>query len=128
MLAHQRRHRFDSKCKVQTSLFYSFVHKIISISFGNGVVLTVESNYAVLGMISSTELPYTHYPGMTSDWTVYDEVCWFKIVGKNGFYQFHVSSLSVCHSWCVTHDVIRLTMISMYRRWTSETTHSYRLN
>ena len=70
---------------------------MMSISFGNGVVLTVENNYAVLGMISSIELPD---PNMIADWTVYDEVCWFRIIGKNGFYRFHVSSVSLCHLWC----------------------------
>lgn len=91
-----------------------------SISFGHGVVLTVENNYAVLGMISSIELPNIHDPNMIADWTVYDEVCWFKIIGKNGFYRFHVSSVSVYHFWCdkIIND----------RKWTSGTTHSYKLN
>ena len=31
----------------------------------------------------------------SSEWMVYDEVCWFKLVGASGFNEVHVSSLCV---------------------------------
>ena len=73
------------------------LHVILIFSFGNGVVLTVENGHAVVGMLSSVEvLGPASEPRQPSEWTVYDDVCWFKILGTNGFDKIHVSLVSVC--------------------------------
>lgn len=56
-----------------------------SISFGSGVILSVEKNQALVGMEDYTEM------ASESEWMVYDEMCWFKLLGTSGFSQVHVS-------------------------------------
>ena len=48
-----------------------------------------------------------------SGWMVYDEMCWFKLLGTSGFNQAHVSLMCVC-----LHDNSRKKYIC--RKWTLE--------
>jgi hypothetical protein len=46
---------------------------------------------------------YPETPDLDSEeWMVYDEHCWFKLLGTHGFSQVHVSLLHTCV--CELHD------------------------
>ena len=77
------------------------VNNCTSISFGNGVILSVDKNQALVGMMDYSETAPGGDPDMDSEeWMVYDERCWFKLLGTHGFNQVHVSQL---HAYTYVH-------------------------
>ena len=72
-------------------------------------------------LVGMVDHPETANPGDTEyeQWMVYDEMCWFKLMGTHGFSQFHVS---------VYTYVCLLDAENICRKWTLETTYFCKWN
>ena len=55
-------------------------------------MLAVEGSQAVVAMLNPLE-PSASDLATPSDWSVYDDTCWFRLVGGSGFDGNHVSAL-----------------------------------
>lgn len=53
-------------------------------------MLSIDTNHALVGMLSPQEISLDGLDGPL-EWTIYDEVCWFQLLGTNGFSHIHVS-------------------------------------
>ena len=82
---------------------------IQSNSFGNGVVLSVEKNRALVGLVDSD---YSGTGLSESEWAIYDEACWFRLTGISGF-----STINVCLRTCLFVQVKNVALYCGNFNW-----------